>query len=299
MKPTLIILAAGMGSRYGGLKQLDELGPSGETIIDFSVYDAVRSGFGKVVFVIREAFFDEFKKKVSDKYTDQIEVVHVFQDVEPQIQGFPSKISRKKPWGTGHAVLVTKDVVKEPFAVINADDYYGQDGFNLISNFLVNEVTPENFTMVGYTLQNTLSDFGHVSRGICHTNGKNNLMDVVERTKIMKVEGEGIQYEENGKRFPLNPDDIVSMNYWGFHHSVFNYIESQFLEFVEENKDNPSSEFFIPLFVNKMIVNDMIDLKVLESKDKWFGVTYKEDKPSVMESFLRLAKEGRYPTPLW
>ena len=299
MKPTLVVLAAGMGSRYGGLKQLDEVGPSGETIIDYSVYDAVRGGFGKVVFVIRESFFEEFKEKVSNKYQGKIEVVHVFQDIEPVLDGFEKVITRKKPWGTGHAVLVAKDVVNEPFAVINADDYYGQDGFRLIADFLIHQASPKHYAMVGYILQNTLSDFGHVSRGICHSDKQHKLIDVVERTKVFRTKEGDIQYEENEERFPLEPNDIVSMNFWGFHQNVFDHIEEQFAEFVRKNKDNPSAEFFIPLYVNKMIVDKTIDMTVLESKDKWFGITYKEDKPVVMDSFRKLSNERRYISPLW
>ncbi|MDH5379480.1 MAG: sugar phosphate nucleotidyltransferase [Cyclobacteriaceae bacterium] len=296
MKPTLLILAAGMGSRYGGLKQLDPLGPNGETLIDYSIHDAIQAGFGKVVFIIRKHFEKEFKNKVSDKFSSKIEVVHVFQELDSLV---PIEVNREKPWGTGHAILVAKDVIDEPFAVINADDYYGQSGFKLMAKFLSNQCSQSEFSMVGYRIKNTLSDHGSVSRGVCSMDSDNYLIDVVERTKIEKSTNNSIIYIEGEESFPLAPETIVSMNFWGFHPTVFPFIEQQFNDFVMANQNNLKAEFFIPLYVNDMLQRDIIKLKVLESEDKWFGVTYKEDKETVMDSFLQLVKNGIYPSPLW
>lgn len=296
MKPTLMILAAGMGSRYGGLKQLDSLGPGGETIIDYSVYDAVEAGFGKVVFIIRPSFEKEFKEKVSDKYKNKIQVEHVYQELDTLVN---EPVTREKPWGTGHAVLVAKDVVKEPFAVINADDYYGKDGFKKMANFLSSECTPGEFSMVGFHLHNTLSDFGSVSRGVCSMDEKNYLTDVVERTKIARKEDGKIYFTEHDEDTELAPDTIVSMNFWGFHPDVFQDTQTMFNDFVKANRENVKAEFFIPIIVNNLLQAGKIKLKVLDSHDKWFGVTYKEDKETVMASFVELAKKGQYPTPLW
>lgn len=296
VKPTLMVLAAGMGSRYGGLKQLDALGPQGETIIDYSVYDAISAGFGKVVFIIRKHFEEEFRKVVSDKYKEKIEVVHVYQELDTLI---PIPVEREKPWGTGHAMLVAKDVINEPFAVINADDYYGRNGFEKMAVFLSGQCSEKEFSMVGYHLHNTLSDHGSVSRGVCSLDQDNYLVDVVERTKIAKKDDGQIYFTENEQDFALKPNTIVSMNFWGFHQSIFPFIEKKFEEFVHENQENKKAEFFIPLFVNEMLQKQIIKLKVLDSSDKWFGVTYKEDKEIVMESFSELANKGIYPSPLW
>lgn len=298
MKPTLLILAAGMGSRYGGLKQIDGLGPSGETIIDYSVYDAVKAGFGKVVFVIRKSFSDDFKKIVSDKYQSVIEVDHVFQELDSAMDGLP-KIDREKPWGTGHAVLVAKEAVKEPFAVINADDYYGNKGYEVMADFLMNSITESHYSMLGYHLSNTLSDNGSVSRGVCKSDKNNFLIDVVERTKIEREADGNIYYHDNGDKHSLTDNTIVSMNFWGFHPNIFEKTSEYFREFALENKSNPKAEFYIPLVVNKMLKENIIKMKVLESKAMWFGITYKEDRPVVVESFSRLTKKGTYPTPLW
>ena len=287
-----------MGSRYGGLKQLDELGPGGETIIDYSVYDAARAGFGKVVFIIRQQFESEFREKVSDKYGDVIQVEHVYQEIDTMPAGFQGTIHREKPWGTGHAMLMAKDVTNEPFAVINADDYYGAAGFRKMADFLMNEVSPSHYCMVGYVLANTLSDHGSVSRGVCQTNDEHLLEDVVERTRIAKEEGK-IRYYENDTPYDLDPRSIVSMNFWGFHPNIFEFTENYFLEFAKENANKPRAEFYIPLLVNRMLQEDAMKMTVLESEDQWFGVTYSEDKPIVAEAFGKLATEGTYPNPIW
>ena len=298
MKPTLLILAAGMGSRYGGLKQLDGLGPSDETIIDYSVYDAARAGFGKVVFVIRESFADEFKSNISDKYKGLIEVEHVFQELDTPIEGVDYATEREKPWGTGHAVLVAKNLINEPFAVINADDYYGADGFKTICDFLSTRISPEHYAMVGYILEKTLSDHGSVSRGVCTEDENGFLTDVVERTNISRENG-SISFQENGEKVALDPESIVSMNFWGFHPNVFDFITDSFRDFAAANRDNPRSEFYIPYFVNKMLEEKLMDMTVLKSRDQWFGVTYKEDREMVQNAFANLTETGKYPTPLW
>ncbi|MDH5598137.1 MAG: sugar phosphate nucleotidyltransferase, partial [Cyclobacteriaceae bacterium] len=284
MKPTLVVLAAGMGSRYGGLKQLDPVGPSGETIIDYSVYDAIQGGFGKVVFVIRSHFEKEFSEKVSNKYKDKIEVVHVFQETGQTIEGLPEIPNREKPWGTGHAVLVTEPVINEPFAVINADDYYGKDGFATMGKFLSEHVTETHYGMIGYVLQNTLSENGSVSRGVCSTDENQFLVDVVERTKIQR-EGDKIYFQDEETKIELPAEAPVSMNFWGFHPNVFVKAKEYFKEFISQHSDNPKAEYYIPIFVNRMLEEKRMKMTVLSSNDRWFGVTYIEDRPDVVREF--------------
>ncbi|MEL6866327.1 MAG: sugar phosphate nucleotidyltransferase, partial [Bacteroidota bacterium] len=251
MKPTLMILAAGMGSRYGSLKQMDGVGPANETIIDYSVYDAIRAGFGKVVFIIREHFADDFKERVTNRFSDQIAVEFAFQEVNTPIPGISNLPERQKPWGTAHAMLVARDLINEPFAVINADDYYGQTSFSKMADFLSNHAAEDHYNMIGFVLANTLSANGSVSRGVCAMDTSNVLETVVERTKIQRENGT-IYYYENEQRQALADSSLVSMNFWGFHPSVFKYIHEQFIEFVENNRDNPKAEFFIPLVVNNL-----------------------------------------------
>ena len=298
MKPTLLILAAGMGSRYGSLKQLDGVGPTGETIIDFSVYDAIKAGFGKVVFVIRENFAKDFQTYITKKFEDQIEVVFVFQEVDVPVEGIAEIPPRQKPWGTAHAVLVAHKVIQEPFAVINADDFYGASSFQVIADFLRNEVAEDHYAMVGFVLKNTLSDNGSVSRGVCTMDENKHLKTVVERTKIQRQNG-SVYYYEGAVPVKVSEDALVSMNFWGFHPNIFEATRKHFVEFVKENTDDPKAEFYIPLVVNDLIQKGEIKLTVLTSEEKWYGVTYKEDKATVQNALSRLTAGGTYPKPLW
>ncbi|MFT4525375.1 MAG: choline kinase [Bacteroidia bacterium] len=297
VKPTLLILAAGMGSRYGGLKQIDPLGPNGETIIEYSIYDAIQAGFGKVVFVIRESFAADFKERFTGKFDDQIEIAYAYQDVNTPVEGIENIPQREKPWGTMHAVLVAKDVINEPFAVINADDFYGADGFHQIADFLKTKCTEDTYTMVGYVLRNTLSEHGQVSRGVCIAND-GNLSKIDERTKI-HWEGEKVIYQDGDSTHEVDPSSVVSMNFWGFHPNIFEVTRQMFVDFVAENKENPKAEFFIPLVADTMINAGTAKFPILTSNDRWYGVTYQEDRPSVVEAFQKLVDDGKYPSPLW
>lgn len=300
MKPTLFVLAAGMGSRYGGLKQLDPLGPNGETIMDYSIYDAVKSGFGKLVFVIRKSFEKEFVEKVASKYDKHIPVEIVFQELDNLPEGFVVHPERVKPWGTNHAVLMGKDVIKEPFAVINADDFYGQDGFKTIADFLLNLNDSKNhYCMVGYRLCNTLSESGAVARGVCETDKDGFLTSVVERTHIERKDGK-IQYKDAEDYWYELPENTpVSMNMWGFTPEYFKYSSEYFVKFLELNQSNLKAEYFIPLMVDHLIKNKTADVKVLDTTAKWFGVTYAEDRDGVVKKLQNLVDKGEYPTPLW
>ena len=298
MKPTLLVLAAGMGSRYGGLKQLDEVGPNGETIIDYSVYDAIRAGFGKVVFVIRENIADAFKEKVSSKFEGKIEIAFAFQEMDAKIEGIEKMPERSKPWGTGHAVLVAHDLINEPFAVVNADDYYGIEALEKVAQFLMNDCTEEHYSMVGFQLKNTISENGSVSRGVCSADENDYLSTVTERTSIRRI-GDVICYEEDDRKIFLDDDTVVSMNLWGFHHNVFEHTRKMFVDFVKANPDNPKAEFYIPLVVNDLLGSESIKLKVLTSTEKWYGVTYKEDKDDVVAAMKSLHESEKYPKALW
>ena len=298
MKPTLLILAAGMGSRYGGLKQIDGIGPNEEPIIEYSIYDAINSGFGKIVFVIRKEFDEAFRERF-DKFKDIISIKYAYQELNPKVEGIKI-VERKKPWGTSHAVLVAKDLIKEPFAVINADDYYGSNSFKLISNFLTKECSPSLMAMVGYTLQNTLSEHGTVNRGVCKVDENNNLLEVIERTKIAEQDGVVNYNIGTEKRLgKVSRDSIVSMNYWGFHPSIFVEIEKGLHDFMRENTDNPTAEYYIPSIITEMIVNRQMNVRVIPTNDNWFGVTYKEDKPMAVDSINKCIKKGIYPQNLW
>lgn len=300
-KPTLLILAAGMGSRYGGLKQVDGIGPNEEAILEYSIYDAIRAGFGKVVFVIRESFEGAFKEKFANKFQDKIEVLYAFQAVNPIVEGVEDIPHREKPWGTAHAVLAAKDLINEPFAVINADDYYGVSAYQTIANFFKNKVSPDCYAMVGFVLDKTLSDNGTVNRGICQTNENNSLTDVVERLKIRREKDGQVYYndENDGKDYPLKDKDIASMNFWGFHEDFMDAAHKMFVEFVKANKENTRSEFYIPFVVNNLIQAEKLDLQVLKSEDQWFGVTYQADKQMVVDGLSKLTNDGVYPNPLW
>ena len=298
MKPTLLILAAGMGSRYGGLKQIDGIGPNEEPIIEYSIYDAINSGFGKIVFVIRKEFDEAFRERF-DKFNEKITIKYAYQEVNPNVEGIKT-IEREKPWGTSHAVLVAKDLIKEPFAVINADDYYGSNSYKLISDFLINECSPSLMAMVGYTLHNTLSEHGTVNRGVCKVDENKNLLEVIERTKIAEKDGVINYNVGTEKRLgKVNRDSIVSMNYWGFHPSIFVEIEKGLHDFMRENTDNPTAEYYIPSIITEMIVNRQMNVRVIPTNDNWFGVTYKEDKPMAVDSINKCIKKGIYPENLW
>jgi len=298
MKPTLLVLAAGMASRYGGNKQTDSFGPSGETIMDYSIYDAIRAGFGKVVFIIREEFKENFEQLFASKLRGKIEIDYVFQPVDPEIPGV-GKLNRTKPWGTAHAVMCSKNQIHEPFCVINADDFYGQEAFEKMANFLNNEANSSVFGMIGYLLGNTLSENGSVSRGVCQTDEIGNLVAINERTKIFKNEVGKIVYEDENGQTELPFKNPVSMNFWGFTPSVFEMSEKMFHEFALKNHENPKAEFFIPLLADAFIQQEGNKLKVVPTDSPWFGVTYQEDKPFVKESLYKLVEKGVYPAQLW
>jgi len=301
MKPTLLILAAGIGSRYGGLKQVDPVGPNGEAIIDYSIYDAIRAGFGKVVFVIRESFAEAFSNSFSKKLEGKIETAYVFQELNNVPDGIEYTSERKKPWGTGHAILVAKDVITEPFAVINADDFYGASSYKMISDYLSSAEGSElpDYCMVGYSLKHTLSDHGFVSRGVCETDKNNYLKTVIERTHIEKVDGNILTELYDGSKMEMTGKEVVSMNIWGFTPSYFDFLEKYFEAFIRQNAGNPKAEFYIPFVVNELLKTGKAKLKVLESKDRWFGVTYKEDKELAVRNIAGLIKKGVYPEKLW
>jgi len=301
MKPTLFVLAAGMGSRYGGLKQMDGLGPNGETIMDYSIYDAERAGFGKVVFVIRHSFEEDFKKIVVNKYQGVIPVEIVFQELEYLPEGFTCPAERVKPWGTNHALLMGKDAIKEPFAVINADDFYGKESFAVLADWLSNMEGKKNeYCMIGYRVGNTLSESGSVARGICSMDDKANLTTVVERTYIVRDADGQVKYkDENGQMVAVAENTPVSMNMWGFTPDYFEYSEEAFKTFLKESEGNIKAEYFIPLVVNNLIVDGQVTCKVLDTPSKWFGVTYAEDRPAVVSKIGALIKEGVYPAKLW
>ena len=298
MKPTLLILAAGMGSRYGGLKQIDGIGPNNEPIIEYSIYDAIKAGFGKIVFVIREEFDAAFRE-IFDAFNDRIEIEYVYQPVNFKVEGL-SLVERTKPWGTSHAVLVAKYVINEPFAVINADDYYGSNSFKTMANFLANECSSSNMSMLGYILENTLSENGTVNRGVCEVDSKNNLIEVNEREKLAR-QGEKVEYnigseEPNGE---VDPKSYVSMNYWGFHPSIFKEIEKGLHNFIKENSNSPTAEYYIPNIVSDKIKAGEIAFAVIPTNDSWFGVTYKEDKQMAIKTLNKHIENGIYPKNLW
>jgi dTDP-glucose pyrophosphorylase len=299
MKPTLFILAAGMGSRYGGLKQLDGLGPNGETIMDYSVFDALRAGFGKVVFVIRKDFEEDFRRVVIAKYADKVPCEVCFQSLDKVPAGCAYNPERTKPWGTNHAVLMGKDVINEPFAVINADDFYGKESFEVLARFLEGvEGKKDHYCMVGYRVCNTLSEHGSVSRGVCQTDANRCLTDVVERTNIERKDGT-IVFTEDGKDFPLDEHTPVSMNMWGFTPEYFQYSEEAFKDFLAKNGQELKKEFYIPTLVNDLIKAGKAKCEVLDTPAKWFGVTYADDRQMVVDKIQSLVDAGVYPSPLF
>jgi len=300
MKPTLLVLAAGMGSRYGSLKQLDGVGPNGETIMDYSVYDAVKAGFGKVVFVIRHSFEAEFRTQIVSKYENYIPVEVVFQEIDSVPTGIIYDTERVKPWGTNHAILMAKDVIDTPFAVVNSDDFYGGESYSLLANFLQKvEGKIGNYCMIGYHISNTLSESGAVNRGVCSVNEQNLLTSVIERTKI-ECEGGVIQYPlEHGGYETIPNSSLVSMNMWGFTPEYFDFSEKSFAKFLTERGMDPKSEYYIPTVVDELIVNNQATCEVIDTPAKWFGVTYAEDRPQVVLQISKLIREGVYPQQLW
>lgn len=300
MKPTLFVLAAGMGSRYGGLKQLDPLGPNGETIMDYSVFDALRAGFGKVVFVIRKDFEDDFRKKILSKYENHIPVEIVFQSLDALPEGYVCPADRTKPWGTNHAVLMGKGVINEPFAVINADDFYGRDAFEVIAKELSKDHDRKgDYCMVGFRVGNTVTENGSVSRGVCSTeNGL--LTSVIERTAISCLpDGKIVYADENGENVELNPKTPVSMNLWGFTPDYFDYSEREFKKFLDKDINTPKSEYYIPSAVDTLINSGEATVKVLDTDSRWFGVTYAADRDGVVAKLASLHAAGQYPDKLF
>ena len=299
MQPTLVILAAGMASRYGSMKQTQGFGPAGETIMEYSIYDAVRAGFGKVVFIIREEFEGMFKENFGNKLESKIKVEYAFQELHKYLGGRALPEERKKPWGTAHAVLCCKGIVNEPFAVINADDFYGRDGFVKAYNFLTKDASENKYAIIGYELKKTLSDNGSVSRGVCNVDKDGNLIDINERTKIYR-NGKGIiTYEDEAGLHEVSENASVSMNFFGFHPSFIEYSESYFGEFLDKSIHEAKSEFFIPLVVDKVVKNGQVNVNVIPTSAQWFGVTYKEDAPGVQASIDKLVADGEYPSSLW
>jgi dTDP-glucose pyrophosphorylase len=298
-KPTLVILAAGMGSRYGGLKQIDTFTPEGDTIIDFSLYDAVQAGFGKVVFIIRKSFEKEFKATFNKKLSGKVAVEYVYQELESVPQKYINP-ERVKPWGTGHALLMAKGIVKENFAIINADDFYSRQAFDAIAEQLRNtDKNSYDFSMVAYSLKNTVSDNGYVSRGECTVDENGFLIDVTERVRIEKIDGILKSEDEMGAMFPIDQNTSVSMNFWGFTPKCFEFGNELFLSFLEDNRQSLKAEFYLPTIVNTMLASKKASVKVLESDSKWFGVTYNEDREKAQKEINKLKENGVYPTKLW
>jgi hypothetical protein len=300
MKPALVILAAGIGSRYGSLKQVDPVGPSGETIMDYSLFDAVKAGFGRCVFIIQRSMEQEFREVILRKLAGRVEVDFVFQEIGNLPTGFSVPPDRTKPWGTAHAVLAAEAKIDEPFAVINADDFYGFDAFRVMSRFLSGVRSREpNFAVVGYDLDSTLSDYGAVARGVCEVNREGFLESIVERTHVIRTKFGIVSEDSSGHHIPLGEGKTVSMNFWGFTPVYFSYARAAFTKFLEDSGLDPKAEFFIPLAINQMIKDSAATCRVLPTTARWFGVTYKADKPFVIEALARLVEAGEYPRSLW
>ena len=299
MKPTLVVLAAGMGSRYGGLKQIDAFGPNGEAIIEYSIFDAIRAGFGKVVFIIRKEIEDAFKAHFGTKFEGKIEVAYAYQELGDLPAGFVLPEGREKPWGTAHALLMAERVVNEPFAIINADDFYGADAYQVMSDHLsAIDTASTSYALLGYYVKNTLSENGSVSRGVCELDAEGCLTNITERTKIFPKDG-AIVYDEDEVLTTLEENAPVSMNFMGFAPSVFPLLEALFVEFLEKDINTPKSEFYIPIALARFVTDKSATVKVLETSAKWFGVTYKEDKAAAQQELSQLIKDGAYPSDLW
>jgi UTP-glucose-1-phosphate uridylyltransferase len=296
-KPALLVLAAGMGSRYGGLKQIDPVGPNGETIIDYSIYDAMRAGFGRLVFVIRQDIGAQFKEIVGARFQDRIPVEYVFQELDKLPAGFAVPPGRTKPWGTTHAILMAADIIREPFAAINADDFYGAQSFGLLARHFASGSA--DYAMAGFVLRNTLSDFGSVARGVCRVDDHDFLQTVAELTKVER-DGRGAKNTgSDGQITRLTGDEAVSMNMWGFTPAIFPHLKARFHEFLKKSGGEMKSECYIPLTVNDLVAGGLARVKVLRTRDSWFGVTYREDRPRVVESIRQLIAQGDYPEKLW
>jgi dTDP-glucose pyrophosphorylase len=299
MKPTLVIMAAGMASRYGSMKQIQQFGPGGETIMDYSIYDAIKAGFKKVVFIIRKDFAEDFKAIFEPKLKGKIETEYVYQGMDKYLEGYKVPADRTKPWGTSHAILCAKEAVNEPFAVINADDFYGADSFQKAENFLRNECREDVYAIIGYKLANTLSEHGTVSRGVCQVDENNNLVGIKERLKISRKNGKMVDQETEDTQTEMPEDAVASMNFWCFHPSIFNFIEKGFKDFLDQNINNLKSEYLIPYTADQWIKAGKGVIKVIPTSSKWFGVTYKEDAPVVKKSLQQLAENKEYPEGLW
>src|SRR5215218_9461305 len=300
MKPTLVIMAPGMASRYGSMKQIQQFGPSGETIMDYSIYDAIAAGFGKIVFIIRRDFADDFKEIFEPKLRGRIAVEYAFQDLNDYIGDFKIPEGRVKPWGTSHAIMCAEEFVQEPFAVINADDYYGKDAFVKAADFLKNECRPDVYALVGYQLANTLSENGSVSRGVCKVDASGNLVEINERLKIYRENGRMVYEEGDGSKIPVDENTFASMNFWCFHPSLFDYLKTEFKTFLaEQGSGDLKAEFLIPRTADQWVKDGKGVIKVLPTNAQWFGVTYKEDAPVVKEDLQQLVNRGVYPKSLW
>lgn len=299
MKPTLVVLAAGIGSRYQGLKQIDAVGPGGEAIIDYSIYDAIRAGFGKVVFVVRRSIEEDVRRFFEPKLRGRIDLDFVLQETDMIPEVNPVPVPREKPWGTAHAVLCARSKVHEPFAVINGDDFYGQSSYTLLHRFLVENRDSQNYAMVGFQLKRTLSEHGSVARGVCQVNDDGTLRNITEHTRIYREDGKIITEMPEGDKSVFTGKEIVSMNFWGFMPGVFDYFEALFIKFLKEKGQDPKAEYFIPIPLAQLISEGTIRLTVLDGHESWFGVTYKEDKPSVVKRIRNLISAGQYPERLW
>jgi dTDP-glucose pyrophosphorylase len=299
MKPTLVIMAAGMASRYGSMKQIQAFGPSGETIMDYSIYDAIKAGFQKVVFIIRRDFEDDFKEIFEPKLKGRIETAYVFQEMDKFLEGYDVPEERTKPWGTSHAIMCAQEAVDAPFAVINADDFYGSDAFQKAHDFLKNECNEEVYAIIGYELAKTLSENGSVSRGVCEVDENNNLVAINERLKIYRESGQMIYEDPEGNKHPVPEDAKASMNFWCFHPSIFSFLQKGFTTFLDENIESPKAEYLIPFSADQFIKKGYGVIKVIPTSSKWFGVTYKEDAPVVQRSLNELVAQGVYPDNLW
>ena len=295
--PTLLVLAAGLGSRYGGLKQIDPVGPDGETIIDYSIYDALRAGFDKLVFIIRKDIEQAFKETVGARFEKRVAVEYVFQELDTLPPGFSVPTGRTKPWGTTHAVLMAAEAIHEPFAVINADDFYGAESYRVLAEHLLSGT--DDYAMVGFVLRNTLSDFGAVSRGICQVDGNNMLERVVEMTSIVRDGDSAVNTDATGLQTRLTGNEAVSMNMWGFTPKVFEQLQQQFQAFLQSNHAEMRAECYLPTAINELVVSGQARVSVLRSHDSWFGVTNREDRPRVVDSIGLLIRDGSYPKSLW